>query len=235
MTPPTGPARPERRPRRQPRRRFVAVAVVALVAAGGWWTFLRAGDPFASGTRAFNSNGVTLSYPAGWLVNQALPASSGLGSTFAIIGTQPWGPCLPLDLNCHLEQRLEPSQISVSLGLGILGGDTVCDIARDRHDLADRGPGDPPATGHLLRVDGRPTLQTDYAVNGLDYYRSDEWRHWVIAAPGSTQSVYRIEAMDRGPGTDRFRAQLDALVASIRFTLPPEAGDGPADCGSPFP
>jgi hypothetical protein len=214
---------------------LVVVVLVALAIACGLWSVLRGGDPFASGTRTFTANGVTLSYPAGWMVNQAIPPSSGLGSTFAILGTQPWGLCLPLDINCHNELRLEPSQISVQLGSGVSGGGSVCEIAVDRSDLAGRGPGDPPATGHLVRVDGRPTLETDYAVGQTDYYRSDAWRTWVIAAPGSTTSIYRIEAMYRGPGEETFSRQLDDLVASLRFTAHPEAGGQPDDCAAPFP
>jgi hypothetical protein len=218
------------------RAALVAIVLVVVAIVGGLWSVLRGGDPFASGTRTFAASGVTLSYPAGWMVNQAIPPSSGLGSTFAIIGTQPWGLCLPLDINCHYNVRLDPSQVSVQLGSGLSGGGSVCDIALDRSDLAGRGPGDPPATGHLLRVDGRPTLETDYAVGQTDYYRSDAWRTWVIAAPGSTTSVYRIEAMYRGPGEATFSRQLDDLVASLRFVDPSSlAGGEPGDCGAPFP
>ena len=222
-------------PRRRPRLRVIALALVVILAAGCWWALLRGGDPFSVGTRTLNRATISLEYPAGWIVHDAIGGSSGLGQTIAILGTQPWGLCLPFDENCHSAMQLEPSQISVSLGSGIVGGDSVCDIGADRHDLAGRGPGDPPATGHLLRVDGRPTLQTDYAVNQTDFYHSDEWRNWVIAAPGSTQSVFRVEARYRGPGVDRFRQQLDDLVASIRLSATPEAGDGPTNCGAPFP
>ena len=233
----TAPAEPRRR-RRVPRR-LAAVLLVALVAAvvgSALWSVLRAGEPFAAGTKSFSANGIALSYPAGWILHDEGWASTGLGSTFAIVGTQPWGLCLPFDLNCHDSLRLEPGQISVELGSGILGGSSVCDVGRDRSDLADRGPDDPPATGSLVRVDGRPTLQTDYAVGQADYYHSDAWRTWVIAAPGSTTAIYRIDARYRGPGTDEFRRQLDELVASLRFVGPaPQTDGGPTDCGAPFP
>lgn len=229
----------EQRPRQRIGYRRLGIGALLAIAAaigGGLWSVLRAGDPFAPGTQTFASNGVTLTYPAGWMVNQAIPRSSGLGSTFAIIGTQPWGPCLPFDIDCHDELRLEPSQISVELGSGVSGGGSVCEIAASRSDLAGRGPSDPPATGHLIRVDGRPTLETDYGVGQADYYLSDAWRTWVIAAPGSTSLIYRVEAKYRGPGDDTFVGQLDDLVASIRFVGPQTSTDGgPADCGAPFP
>jgi hypothetical protein len=234
MTPPGG-----QRPRRRIGCRRLGIGALLVIAAaigGGLWSVLHAGDPFAPGTRTFAANGVTLTYPAGWMVNQVIPPSSGLGSTFAIIGTQPWGLCLPLDINCHDDLRLDPSQISVELGSGVSGGGSVCEIAATRSDLAGRGPSDPPATGHLLRVDGRPTLETDYTVGQADYYLSDAWRTWVIAAPGSTTLIYRVDAKYRGPGDDAFFRQLDDLVASIRFVEPQTSTDGgPADCGAPFP
>jgi hypothetical protein len=230
VTPPIEPHR------RRPRLRVIALAVLVALAAGTWWTLLRAGEPFAPGTRSMSANGITLSYPSGWIVHDQGWASTGLGSTFAILGTQPWGLCLPFDINCHEEAKLEPNQISVELGRGILGGESICDIGVDRHDLAGRGPGDPPATGHLVRVDGRPTLQTDYEVNRADYYLSDAWRVWIIAAPGSTTTIYRIDTKYRGPEIDRFHQQLDDLVASVRFTGGPVDGVGePDDCGAPFP
>jgi hypothetical protein len=214
----------------------VLLAVVVGLASVVAWATIRGGDPFAAGTSSFSAAGVTLTYPAGWIVNDKLPRSSGLGQTFAILGTQPWGLCLPFDINCHFEERLEPSQISVNLSRGILGGGSVCEIGVDRSDLAGRGPTDPPATGHLVRVDGRPALQTDYAVNGADYYHADAWRNWVIAAPGSTSEVFWIEAMYRGPGAETFHRQLDDLVASLRFDLLAAPSDaGPTDCGAPFP
>ena len=217
-------------------RRLVALVVVGAVVGIALWSVLRAGEPFAPGTKAFSANGIALSYPAGWLVHDHGWSSTGLGSTFAVLGTQPWGLCLPFDLNCHDSLRLEPSQISVELASGILGGSSVCDVGRDRSDLAGRGPDDPPATGTLVRVDGRPTLATDYAVNQADYYHSDAWRTWVIAAPGSTTAIYRIDARYRGPGGEAFRRQLDELVASVHFDGSATPADGgPTDCGAPFP
>lgn len=219
-------------------RRQVAVGLVIVLAVVGavLWSLAPNGDSSASGTRSFSGNGVTFSYPAGWSVNDRGWPSSGMGSTFAVMGTQPWGACSADDINCHYELRLEPSQISVELSSGLNPGSTICELGVDRSDLAGRGPGDPPAVGHLVRVDGRPTLQTDYAVNQTDYYHSDAWRTWMIAAPGSTSRYYRVDAMYRGPGGEEFSRQLDALISSLGFTDGVQAGNGgPADCGAPFP
>lgn len=216
--------------------RVVVLLLVLAGIAGVLWSLTRSGEPFAPGTRVFRGSGILLSYPAGWKVSDLGWPSTGFGSTIAIIGTQPWGLCLPTDLNCHYGLRLDPSQISVELSSGQMFGHDICEVGVDRSDLAGRGPGDPPAQGRLMRVDGRPTLQTDYTVNQADYYHSDEWRTWVIAAPGSTVATYRISAMYRGPGVSAFRQQLDDLIASVRFAAPATLTDpGPRDCGAPFP
>lgn len=224
--------------RKERRVRWGMAALVLILAGVGSyaWSLVRSGDPFAPGTRVFNGNAIELSFPAGWNVHDQGWPTTGFGSTFAILGTQPWGLCLPFDLNCHYQLRLEPSQISVALEIWQMFGEDLCAVGADRSDLAGRGPGDPPAQGRLMRVDGRPTLQTDYAVNQTDYYHADEWRSWVIAAPGSTVTTYTIFAQYRGPGVPRFREQLDDMVASVRFVgSAPGLVPGQLDCGAPFP
>lgn len=223
---------PSRRDR--PTNAWIATAVLigaVVIGAGLWWLL---GDPAPSsptGIRAYVGHGVEFGYPTTWTMNDTGWPTSGFGSVWAVIGTMPWGPCLPGDLNCHYQVRLEPGQIEVELGRGTLPGGDVCVMGRTRSDLEGRGPDDPQAFGSLMRVGGRPALVTDYAVGQRDYYRSDEWRRWVIAAPGSTGEYYSIDAKYRGPDVATFRRQLDDLVASLRFTEPA----GPADCGMPFP
>ena len=222
--------------KRSPERRRAVLAILAagiLVAA---WSLTRPGNPFGPGTRTFEDAGIRFSFPTGWAVYDNLPRSTGFGSTVAILGNQPWGLCLPGDINCHYRLRLEPSQISVDLGVGSLFTTNICELGADRSDLAGRGSDDPVAVGHLMRVAGRPALATDYMVNQKDYYLSDAWREWTIAAPGGTSSVYRISAKFRGPGAQEFSDQMDGLIASITFPGPPQdGGDGPKDCGPPFP
>lgn len=188
-------------------------------------------------THHLSLGSLQLDYPSDWAVNDQLPLTAGFGQTLAIVGTLPWGPCATSDINCHFELRLEPGQITVEIGLQTLVTDgDICELGRTRSDLAARGPSDPPATGSLTRVDGRPAVRTDYAVGQADYYHSDEWRDWLIAAPGTTTAGYTISAMYRGPGLETLRAELDQLIASVRLGSS-TAGDPtqPTDCGSPFP
>ena len=203
----TAPADQHRR-RRLPRR-LVAVVVVVAVIGVALWSVLRAGEPFAPGTKPFSANGIALSYPAGWILHDQGWSSTGLGSTFAIVGTQPWGLCLPVDLNCHDSIRLEPSQISVELGSGILGGSSVCEVGRDRSDLAGRGPDDPPAD-RIARPRRRPA----------------DARHRLRGRPGRLLPLGRMaDVGDRRPGLDHGDLpDRRALPRAGRRGVPPAAG-----------
>jgi hypothetical protein len=212
---------------------LVVVLLTAAVGGAFWW--LQLGRDRSGGTQHFAGHGLEMDVPGSWNVHSGFMPSTGTGSTFAVVGTQPWGLCLPFDLNCYYERRLEPGQISVDLSLGFLN-EGICETGATRSDLAGRGPDDPVATGSLARVGGRPALQVDYAVGEKDYYRSDEWRSWTIAAPGTTLSAYVISARYRAPGVDAFRAELDRMMATVRFVNPAQLGaGGPPDCGPPFP
>jgi hypothetical protein len=188
-------------------------------------------------TRHFTAQGIDLDYPASWYVSDDGWPSTGFGSTWAVLGTMPWGDCAAGDLNCHYQVRLAPGEITLQLGIVTLTAEDLCELGASRPDLAARGAGDPVATGSLVRVGGRPAVRTDYVVGGVDYYRADEWRGWKIAAPGSTRVAYTIDAMYRGPELDGFHTDLDRLIASIRLR-PSSIGEGalpPDDCGPPFP
>ncbi len=191
--------------------------------------------PPVNGTRHLRLDGIELDYPASWTANDQGWPSTGFGWTVAVIGTLPWGPCARHDLNCHYQQRLQPGQISVDIGQLFLSREDICQLGRTRSDLEGRGPENPIATGSLARVDGRPALRTDYDVRQADYYRSDEWRSWVIAVPGSVDRAFTIHAKYRGPGVARMRRELDELIASIRLSPASEPEPGPDDCGPPFP
>ena len=206
-----------------------AVAVAALAIRLGAY-----GGQAAGAVQPFATAGLRMDIPAHWTINKTGWPSFGMGSTWAIVGTTPWGECKASDLNCHYEQRLAPGQIEVEVGMvGRLVD--FCETGATRSDLAGRGLDEPIATGRLMRVAGRPTIQTDYAVGRRDYYGSDEWRIWRIAGLGTTTQAYTISAKYQGPEVALFRAQLDAMVASLRISDPPRVADPVADCGPPFP
>jgi hypothetical protein len=222
-------------------RAWLAIAaVVALVAVGVGTVAIphSSGGPGNGGLNHFHSQGLDFDYPGSWTIHDQLPASTGFGQTWAVIGTHAWpSSCGASDVNCYYEAKLEPGTIAVNIGVSYFpsAADDVCIRGTTGADLQGRGPDDPVATRSLIRVEGRPTLKTMYAVDGKDYYLSDEWLDWTIASVGTVHEAYFIDAMVRGPGTDTMKAELDALIASIRLTPGPNAAQGPADCGAPFP
>lgn len=189
------------------------------------------------GLHHYKAEGIEFDYPASWSIHDQLPPTTGSGSTWAILGTHAWpASCGASDVNCYYEAKLEPGTIAVEVGLQAMPQSDLdlCTRGASGSDLQGRGPDDPLATQTLTRVDGRPALRTVFAVGGKDYYGSDEWRNWDIAAVGTVHEAYTIHALVRGPGTDALQGDLDRLIASIRLT-PAMGGQGPADCGAPFP
>jgi hypothetical protein len=182
----------------------------------------------------FDQSGIAFDYPGTWTIHDQLPPTTGFGSPVALLGTLPWGPCGPADINCHYQVRLAPGQIEVDVSTGLLL-DGLCTLATGS-DLDAAGPGDPARVSSFVRVAGRPTIRTDASPGERDYYLSDVWRWWRVAAPGTTHYLVEIGTKYRDPGTVEMSAALDRLIASL--TLAPDVaaqGGPPADCGAPFP
>ena len=216
----------------------VAALIVATIALAVWLRPATNTFRWPSDTARYENNGISFDYSASWTVHDQIPPTTGMGQTLALIGSLPWGPCQPYDINCHYEQRLGGGQIEVEVGRGIVvSEDGFCGYARERPDLGGRGPNDPQISEtRLFRVAGRPVIYTAYAVNGADYYLSDEWRNWMFAATDTSTEAYWIRSRFRGPGADGFRLALDQLVASVRLggassINPPPAGS----CTDLFP
>jgi hypothetical protein len=187
---------------------------------------------------SFHIGGISFEYPAEWAIHDELPMTAGPGQMFALLGTVPWGACAPSDINCHYERPLEEGQIEVEVGRQLfVVEDGICGFAQERSDLAGRGPNDPQvAETRYFRIEGRPAIYTQFSVGGRDYYHSDEWRHWLIAEPASTQTVFTIRAKFRGPRDVDFAQTLDRLIETIRLGGPSDVGiPRLADCGAPFP
>jgi hypothetical protein len=222
-------------------RAWLAIAAVFVLVAVGVGAVAIPRSSSGTGDHGlthFHAQGLDFDYPGAWTIHDQLPASTGFGQTWAVIGTHAWPPsCGPSDVNCYYEAKLEPGTIAVDVGTSYFPStdDDLCVRGATGTDLQGRGPDDPVATRTLIRVDGRPTLKTTYAVGGKDFYLSDEWLDWEIAPIGTVDEAYTIDAKVRGPGTDAMKADLDALIASIRLTAGSAAGQGPTDCGAPFP
>ena len=146
-------------------RAWLAIAAVfVLVAVGvGVATIPHSsGGPTNGGLNHFHAQGLDFDYPGSWSIHDQLPASSGFGQTWAIIGTHAWpSSCGASDINCYYEAKLEPGTIAVDIGVSYFPAtdDDLCVRGATGTDLQGRGPDDPVATRTLIRVDGRPTPQ----------------------------------------------------------------------------
>jgi hypothetical protein len=214
---------------RKPRRRTVAfvlaIAMVLTVAA----------VVVLNSTKRVELNGIAFDVPFSWTVHTEIPASTGFGSTIALIGTMPWGDCGTYDINCHFQERLSRDEIELDVGvIGLMDTD-FCSFANKRPDLEPRTDGIRVSETHYFRIDGRPAIVTEYSLDTSDYYGSDDWRRWDIAPIDSTRVRYQISAKWRGPEESGFIAALDRLIASIDLTPSGYATVPVPDCGSPFP
>lgn len=217
---------------------WLAIAAVFVLVAVGVGAIPRGSSgPGNRGLNHYRAEGLDFDYPATWSIHDQLPATTGFGSIWAIIGTHAWPPsCGASDINCYYQATLEPGTIAVEIGLLAMPATDVdlCTRGVSGSDLQGRGPDDPVVSQTLIRIDGRPALRTTYDVSGKDYYRSDEWIQWDIAPVGTVDEAYTIHARFRGPGVEAMKAELDALIASIRLTPGFGGGQGPVDCGAPL-
>lgn len=188
-------------------------------------------------TTHLSIHGLDLDYPSEWIaVTENFPVTTGFGQPLAVLGTVPWDGCASGDINCYYERKLDPDEISITVSDLFLPFNDLCELGKTRPDIAARGSDDPHATGSLLRIDGRPTVRTDYDVGQSDFYLSDEWRSWEIAEPGTIERAFVIDSRYRGPDLAALRAQLDKVVESVRLaTISFGQATDPSDCGPPFP
>jgi hypothetical protein len=158
---------------------------------------------------SFHGGGLRFEYPKEWNVYPSSMVGT-MGSVFAVMGTADVGSCAGLggiDPNCAFATPLGPGTLRLVVGTGAMPGYSILD-----HE---------PPGGWQLFVDGLPAYVEETGPNTAD--ASDLSLSWTIARPGSLDNVYTLEAALRGPGVVEMRAQLDALVASIRFDEQPVA------------
>jgi hypothetical protein len=201
-----------------------SIAGVVLMVPMAMSLGCRARDTTPTPRRFHHESGIVFDTPPGWTLHDASASFDG-GSIIAVLGTQPVDPrcgTRHVDINCYNERALEPGTIAVVVGTGSFRGGTIFD---------DRTSGPLEIGRERVEIDGLPAIVYRYGPGG--YHGQDEGLGWQIAFPKSVLRVYGIEARLRGPGVERMRAQLDALIASLRFdgVAPPvsrEPGDADA-------
>ena len=117
-----------------------------------------------------------------------------------------------VDLNCVYEQRIEPGQIRLFVGTGAYRGQTI----------EDRAPIENGRTSRVW-VGGMPAIVDAFDPRPDSFYGEDQLRPLGGRPPRDQRHDRRSPRGDaQGAGGRRARRQLDALVASFRFTNGPE-------------
>jgi hypothetical protein len=163
-----------------------------------------------AGLKTFDGGGFSFDYPADWRGYDAT-ADFGVGSSIAVLGTQPVDPrCgdeTHVDINCVGLQSIDSGAIRVIVGTGTYHG--VASL--DQSDIENR-------RSTQITIDGMPAILEEYEPRLEATQRDDVLVRWEIARPGTDgTNNYRIEAMLREPGVAAGHTQLDALIASIRI------------------
>jgi hypothetical protein len=161
----------------------------------------------------FQGGGITFTFPSTWQVHE-LGQRSTMGSSIAVVGTANLGACGTgaIDINCAYSTSLEPGQLLVFVGTGASPGGSI----------------EEPPGGFVEFVDGMPAVVT--TLGPIPQTHQDEGRAWQIGMPGAIDNWYMVTGSYRGPKVDALRAQVDALVRSIRFDHP--APSLPTDAAS---
>ena len=175
--------------------------------------------------RTLDTGEFAFDYPASWLAYDASASSSG-GSSTAVLGTLPverrCGDERHVDINCVYQQRLEPGHVRLDVGTGTYRGGTIQDLPINDLPINE--------IGRITRVEvgGMPALFVESDGSPDSYYREDKTLHWEIARPGTDgSSVVELEARLTEPGVAEGLAQLEALIASFRFTNGPDPSTPP--------
>ncbi len=219
-----------RLPSRQPRAATAAallglVAVVALACGSsgpgspGPGSSARSAPPVgstggagAAGLATFAEGGLAFEYPAGWRVfhHQELSTASSLIAELSTVDVPEPCSTTPVQgggtqVSCSARYRLQPDTLVVRVSANGWPSFNILDPL--------------PAAARPLVVGGLPAyvevgLPVDPATG------ADTVVTWTLARPGSVDNYYTISAALRGPDIATMRAQLDALVASLRFDPP---------------
>jgi hypothetical protein len=203
---------------------LVIVLVVALIAAlaasagfaglfsvGTGGSPARSGGPGTAGPATpvqlahFNEEGLVFDYPADWQVYRYEMVTS-FSDLIAYLATVPVrNPCTrtttseSTTVSCNVvgSYAMEPDSLVVRIerwGNPVIS--TVLDL-----DI----PG-----GQLTTVAGLPAIRIDSGTR----------IEWKLSMPGITNNWYEIHADLQGPDLDRLRAQVEAMVASLRYNPP---------------
>lgn len=187
--------------------RVAPLAALALVVACG---VAPSATPAATGTTTFDEGGLVFEYPAAWREFHYAVESS-FSSAVAYLAT------VDVPEPCATTVASDSTGVDCEDRFALTADTLVVDV------MSNGSPGfditQVPSDATALTIGGLPgyveTNGPDAAVPGVDRTVT-----WTIAAPGFVDNYYTIYAQMRGPDLGRLQAQLDALVASLRYDPP---------------
>lgn len=161
----------------------------------------------ASDLRTFDENGIAFAYPAAWREFH-YSVTSSFSSVIAYLAT--------VDVPEPCTTTVDPSFTTIACAdhVVLTPGSLVVTITSNGFPGFDMSGPRPSGTTALI-VDGLPAYVETVSTNS-----SDLSLRWTISSPGSVDNYYAIDARMQGPGLVAMRAQLDALIASIRYDPP---------------
>jgi hypothetical protein len=213
---------------------FGLAGVAALVLVAALIPFVLNSWPHSASSTAapagalahFDRDGLAFDYPASWTASVSgqnmhyvtILDYLGTGSGLAKCTDITPGPG---------DQFLGGTECGSDLTVG--AGEVVVELSRQ--DGPPRGPIDPTDPTALSSGDKYVTVAGLPAISRLGGPRTadaDLVLDWDLSVPGQLMSQYMVHAEIKNPGADQMRTQVEALVASIRYS-PPVAVLNPAD------
>ena len=156
--------------------------------------------------------GLSFDYPADWTLSEANVnehyitvlgfVGSGTGSVPCAAITPPPSQTYPYGIECHTVLNLPPESVLVEFQL-------FEGLASDSPQFAS-----PPAGYEQVTVGGLPAF---FSKTGQPFAGGDEILSWILSAPGNHGASYHLTAGIRGPEIPRLEAQVQAMVASVKF------------------
>jgi hypothetical protein len=198
-----------------------ACLVLALVPMVLSWRPVSAPGPVGgatpSGLILFDREGLAFDYPASWRTSvSSMPGSASgfpyfLGTGSGSSSCQSLGPSVRMnEETCHEDLEIGAGQVVVELVRSESSPQYPWSSPIDPSDPSQLKAGET-----FVTVGGLPAILRDYAsVSGSDGRISATW---TLSVPQEPVSRYLVVATMEGPGLQQMKAQVQALVASIRF------------------
>ncbi|MFI5041646.1 MAG: hypothetical protein ACHQNA_07335, partial [Acidimicrobiales bacterium] len=191
-------------------RSRVWLAPLAAVALAGACASPATVGPTTTGLATFDQRGLAFEYPAGWQTF-TYTVQSSFRDVMAYLATvyvpEPCATTVASDstrVECEDRFTLTPDSLVVQVMAASFPSFDITHVPDD-------------ATA--LTIGGLPgyveTAGSDAAAPGVDRTIT-----WSIAMPGFIDNYYAIEAQMRGPDLGTLQAQIETVIASVRYDPP---------------